>query len=307
MNILIRSDSSSFIGTGHIMRDLVLAKQYANQNNILFATLELEGNINYKIEEAGYQRILLKSNDFEELDFFIKNFDIDMIIIDHYGIDYNFEKRLKESNNKLKIMVLDDTYKSHYCDILLNHNIYAEEKKYENKLPIDCELRCGKGYTLLRDEFIDIKQKKFNITKGRTKTIFVAMGGSDHSNINLKILDVLSEFRNIKVYVVTTNANKNLNKLKKYCKNKKWISLHINSNKIAELMMQSSFAIVTPSVTLNEIVYLNIPFIAIKTAENQKYMYRFLRNNRLLVIDNFKKISFANLLKRMFYGKYQIN
>ena len=40
MNILVRADSSSYIGTGHIMRDLVLAKQYLNEN-IIFATQDL--------------------------------------------------------------------------------------------------------------------------------------------------------------------------------------------------------------------------------------------------------------------------
>ena len=71
MNILIRADSSSYIGTGHIMRDLVLAKQYPNQN-IIFATQNLDGNINYKIIEAGYRIELLESNDFEELNEIIK-------------------------------------------------------------------------------------------------------------------------------------------------------------------------------------------------------------------------------------------
>ena len=52
MNILIRADSSSYIGTGHIMRDLVLVKQYKNEN-IIFATQDLIGNVNYKIVEAG--------------------------------------------------------------------------------------------------------------------------------------------------------------------------------------------------------------------------------------------------------------
>ncbi|MBU9918921.1 MAG: hypothetical protein KTQ14_10570, partial [Fusobacteriaceae bacterium] len=147
MNILIRADSSSFIGTGHIMRDLVLAKQYKSEN-IIFAVRELDGNINYKIDEEGYTKFVLQTNDFEELDKKIKDFNIDMLVIDHYDINYDFEKRLKEGNKNLKIFVFDDTYEKHFCDILLNHNIYANEKKYKNKVPENCELRCGDKYTL---------------------------------------------------------------------------------------------------------------------------------------------------------------
>ena len=99
MNILIRANSSSYIGTGHIMRDLVLAKQYKNKN-IIFATQDLVGNINHKIIEAGYKIELLKSNDFEELNDLIKRLNIDMIVIDSYDIDYNFEKKLKELADK---------------------------------------------------------------------------------------------------------------------------------------------------------------------------------------------------------------
>ena len=128
MNILIRANSSSSIGTGHIMRDLVLTKQYKNEN-IIFATQDVVGNINHKIIEAGYKIELLKSNDFEELNDLIKRLNIDMLVIDHYEINYDFEKRLKEENKNLKIFVFDDTYEKHFCDILINHNISANEKK----------------------------------------------------------------------------------------------------------------------------------------------------------------------------------
>ena len=308
MNILIRADSSSFIGTGHIMRDLVLAKQYKNEN-IIFAVREFEGNINYKIDEAGYSKVILNTNDFEELNEIIRNLNIDMIVIDHYEINYDFEKRIKESNPNLKIFVFDDTYEKHYCNILLNHNISADEKKYQNLVPKDCELRCGSKYTLLREEFLEAKKQKNNIKKDkRIKTIFIAMGGADHSNINIDILKTIKKVRknhkqNIKVNIVTTNANKNLERLKEYCKNKKWINLHINSNKIAELMIKSNFAIVTPSVTVNEVYYLGLPIITIKTAENQIDMYEFLKKQKYNVLDKFKKEKLKKALRKLLKDK----
>ena len=293
MNILFRADSSSNIGTGHIMRDLVLVNQFPN-DNIVFATQDLEGNINYKIDEAGYKVYTLKNNEFEELNFLIKELNIEMIVIDHYKIDYDFEKKLKNENPNLKIFVFDDTYEKHYSDILLNHNISANKKKYKNLVPKNCELRCGSNYTLLRDEFFKAKKLKHKIKKDKkTKTIFLAMGGADHSNINIKILKVIKKIRkdkkNVKVNLVTTSANKNLKELEEYCKNKKWINLQKNSNEIAQLMIESDFAIVTPSVTVNEVYFLSLPMIAIKTADNQKDIYEYLKKSGLFALKRFNK------------------
>ena len=288
MNILFRADSSSTIGTGHIMRDLVLANQYKDAN-IIFAVQDLDGNINHKIKEANYKIEILKSNNIKEVNKLIKKHNIDMIVIDHYGIDYKYEKKLKKQNKNLKILSFDDTYEKHCCDILLNHNISGDKKRYKGLVPKDCELRCGSKYTLLREEFLIEKNKSYKKAKNK-KTIFLAMGGADHSNINIKILKVLKQFtkqNHIKVNLVTTTANQNLKKLEQYCKNKKWINLHINSNKIAKLMKKSDFAIVTPSVTLNEIYFMKVPFIAIKTASNQQDMYDFIKREKKLVLKKF--------------------
>jgi UDP-2,4-diacetamido-2,4,6-trideoxy-beta-L-altropyranose hydrolase len=291
MNILIRADSSSKVGTGHIMRDLVLASQYPD-DNVVFATQNLKGNINFKIVGSGYKIQDLKSNSVDELDFLIKNLNIDLLIVDSYLIDYEFEKELKSKNKNLKLFVFDDTYEKHFCDILLNHNISADKNKYKDLVPNNCELRCGSKYTLLRDEFIKERQrlrytKKINNTKTKTKTIFVAMGGADHSGITIKVLKVLSLVKNIKVVVATTFANPNLDKLQKYCKYKSWVNLYINSSQIAKLIGKSDLAVITPSVIANEVCYLGKKIIAIKTVDNQTHMAEYLSRIKVTTLTKF--------------------
>jgi len=303
--ILFRADSSSAIGTGHIMRDLVLASQYKDAN-IIFAVQDLDGNINHKIKEANYKLYILKSNNIKELNKLIKRLNINILVIDHYSINYKFEKKMKKNNKKLKILSFDDTYEKHHCDILLNHNISGDKKRYKGLVPKDCELRCGSKYTLLREEFLQEmskmkeKNKQYKKTKHKNNQtkIFISMGGTDNLNLNTKILEVLKEFNNIKIDIVTTTANKNLNNLQKYIKDSSSnIKLHINTNKIAKLMNNSNLAIVTPSVTVNEIHFLNIPFIAIKTIDNQNEIFKYLKKNNYLVLNNFNHLKLKRILK----------
>jgi len=296
-NILFRADSSSSIGIGHISRDLTFAKKYKN-DQIIFASQNLKGNINSNIKKHGYKLEILFSDKISELISLIKKHKIDLLIIDHYGITYKDEKRIKKET-AVKILSFDDTYEKHYCDILLNHNISANKNKYKDLVPEKCQVLCGKKYTILRDEFYKEKKKKYK--KNNIQTIFVAMGGADHSNINIDILKTIKSLhkKDILVTLVTTTANKNIKQLKNYCKNKKWINLQINSAQIASLISQSSLAIITPSVTANEVSYMNKPFIAIKTANNQKEMYKYLKKKNIPVLKSFNTYKLLKKVKNI--------
>jgi UDP-2,4-diacetamido-2,4,6-trideoxy-beta-L-altropyranose hydrolase len=266
--ILFRADSSSFIGLGHIMRDLVLAKQFED-DEIFFACRNLEGNI---IDKIPYPTFILKSDSIDELIELILDKKIDMLVIDHYGICYEDEKKIKEKT-AVKIFVLDDTYEKHYCDILLNHNISANKSRYEGLVPKGCELRCGREFTLIRDEFYKQKQKK----REKIYDLFISLGGNDSQNLIKKVLDQVNDKK--KVIVVTSSSNPNLISLKKYINSRKNITLKVDSNKIAKLLNQSKFAIITPSVMVHEVLFMGVDFITIKVASNQDDIHNYLKEN----------------------------
>jgi UDP-2,4-diacetamido-2,4,6-trideoxy-beta-L-altropyranose hydrolase len=290
MNILLRTDASSTIGLGHVMRDLVLAKRFAS-HTITFATRPLEGNLDALIEESGFALCSLHSNEVEELSELIRNLAIDLLIIDHYELGYAYEKALKTAHPSLKIMVLDDTYKKHYCDTLLNHNIYAKKSLYKTLVPKKCLVQCGEKYTLLRDEFTTTQEAI------RYDKILIAMGGADTQNLSLEILQSLPKDFSWHVDIVTTYANKHLCELQKYISNKPHIKLHIQTKHLAQLAKQARFAIITPSVLANELYTLKTPFIAIQTAKNQEFMREFLEQKGYGVLKKFSCKKFTKLLQ----------
>ncbi|WP_456383566.1 UDP-2,4-diacetamido-2,4,6-trideoxy-beta-L-altropyranose hydrolase, partial [Hydrogenimonas sp.] len=222
----------------------------------------------------GYDLILLEGDDIEELAEKTKEFGADTIVIDHYGIGYEEEKRLK-ARTGATIVVLDDTYERHHCDILLNHNVYAEPGRYEKLVPRDCELRCGRDHMLIREAFFSAKER--GIVKEGAPRVLVAMGGADTAGLNIPILEVLGTFEELHVDVVTTRANPNLKRLEAYVESEKNLSLYIDAE-MAARMSEADFAILTPSVTVNEAIFMELPFIAIQTADNQKWMSAYLRD-----------------------------
>ncbi len=270
MKVLFRCDSSSSIGLGHVMRDLVFAENYAD-DEVFFACQTLKGNINDKIP---YPVHTLKSNQPEELIKLIESLHVDLLIIDHYSINYETEKNIKEKTS-IKLICFDDDYREHFCDEIINHNISANITKYENQKIVKIIP------PLIRYEF----KKEKTIKRDKIYDIFIAMGGTDHSNINIKILEALPN--SLHVTIVTTSANANLEKLKKYLTCKENISLHVDSKEIAKLINQSKFAIITPSVMVHEILFMNTPFLAIKTASNQDDIYTYLKKNSYTVLEKF--------------------
>lgn len=276
MNILIRADSSSTIGLGHIMRDLVFAAQYSD-DTVQFACQNLSGNI---IDQIPHPVHILNSNDPDELIALIITQKIDLVVFDHYGIDEAYEKKVKEESG-VTIFSFDDTYERHFCDILLNHNISADEKRYVGLVPEHCEIRCGKHYTLIRDEFRIEKQSK----REKIHDIFIAMGGSDPTNATLYVLQTLKG--SYRICVVTTSSNPHLEELKTFVSESKRTVLYVDSSNVARHMNESSLAIVTPSVMVHETLFMEIPFIALQTASNQDDIAEYLSTNGFRVMKHF--------------------
>ncbi len=276
MNLLIRADSSSTIGLGHIMRCLSLAQQYPNAT-IAFACQNLDGAL---LEQIPYPVHILNSNEPQELITLIQKLAIEMIIFDHYDIDVTFEKQIKEQT-AVTILSLDDTYQKHHCDILLNHNICADASRYDGLVPQYCTLRCGGEFTLIREEF----KHEYAIPRAKIYDIFISMGGADTSNITLEILKCIDPSKS--VCIATTTANAHLSQLLSATLEEDCIEVHVNSNEIATLIAQSSLAIITPSVMVHEVMFMEVPFIAIQTAPNQSEMANYLERNHFDVMHSF--------------------
>ena len=293
--VLIRADASTQIGAGHIMRDLVLAKQFRDAQ-VSFATRNLDGNLDEHIKKSGFDVITLKSSAIDELVTVIQENGFDELVIDHYDIGYQEERYIKEKTG-IKIFVIDDTYQQHECDILLNHNVCADQTRYYDLVPKYCEIRCGKEFTLLREEFYQVKKEPKEKNSDGLFHIFIGMGGTDPKNITTKLLDLLEDIPNLQIDVVTTHLNRNIHQLQQYALRLKNCHVHINCDYIAKLIYHADLAIVTPSVIVNEVLFLETPFLAIKTVDNQNEMYHYLKKNGYLIFDEFDKTELKNTIQ----------
>lgn len=261
---LIRSDSSNLIGHGHIRRDLVLAKKY---KNVSFACIDLEGSL---INEIPYTTFLLKTNEADELLKLINIYKFNELIIDHYEISYELEQKIKQKTN-IKLTIIDDLYKRHFCDEIINPNIYADEKLYLKIVPKHCKIRVKE--LLVRDEFY----KEMSIKREKIYDFFIMLGGADVLNLSQKV--ALSLPKTSKIAICSTSGNKNLNSLKEFAKNSSNISLFVDSSQVAKLMNKSKKLIITPSTTVHEALVLKANFDFIKVAKNQNLMEKWLIEN----------------------------
>ncbi len=263
---LIRVDFSSEIGFGHLKRVENFIKTF-NIKNIYLVCKEC------KQQYTAIPIIKIKNED----EFFevVKKLNPDKVIVDNYDFTYEYEKKFKTLFPNVKLICFDDLFYKHYCDEIININPYAKKTKYKNSIPKFTKIRILKPF--IRDEFKKAKKKRF-----QRKGIFISFGATDAKGIGLKVLQMLKPLKK-EVHFYTTSANKNLDKLKKFCFLNRWCHLHIDEN-VAEGMAKARFGIITPSTITWEAMYMNMPFIAIKVADNQNLIAKYLKQKRIKVL-----------------------
>ena len=269
MNIIIRTDASLTIGSGHVMRCLTVAKKLRDEgSHVKFWMEPLEGNLIEFVNQQGFENVT-------KIEY------ADLYIVDHYRLNIDWERMIRSYTQKL--VVIDDISREHDCDLLLDQNVVPNyETRYDNLVPAHCIKLLGPKYLIMRDEFIEAR---LNLRKRDKKIehLLVFMGGSDPTNETMKILQALMHFSFGCVDVVVGNGNPVQREIEAICRECGY-AFHCQVDYMAKLMIEADFAIGAGGATMWERCYVGLPSSATIVADNQSVTTEFAA--RLGVVKN---------------------
>ncbi len=267
VKVYIRADGSPSIGLGHLVRCIALAHMLKKGFSIEFVCKEVPEGIAADITGNGFElRIVKDENDLLED---LKASDI--VVLDHYGLDTDYQQRIKEKGNSL--VCIDDLHdKEFVADLIINHAPGIAQEDYKAKEYTRFAL--GIDYALLRPSFLEkarcvVKEKKI-------VTVLINFGGSDPKNITLVALREAVKFDEIKtIHVVVGSANKALSEIKSFSAGHEKVQVHhaVDEDTMLKLMASSQLAIVPSSGVLLEALAAGCEIISGYYVDNQKLIY----------------------------------
>lgn len=280
IRVIIRSNASSRLGTGHIKRCLTLASLIRDKlgADILFVcNADVPDILKKEIQGNGFLVHLLSeedrvSNDIErdaQETILALNGRCDLLIVDHYGLDIHWEQKLRPYTDQ--ILIVDDlANRKHDCDILLDQNLYSNlQYRYDNLVHKNTKKFLGPGYALLQNDFFKLSSKS-NVRK-RCEKVLVNFGGSDPTNELAKMLPVvLSEVgKRLQFILVAGPANPLKEKLRGMFSSIPHVQFYEEHN-MAELLSWADVAIGAGGISMWERCFMGVPAMVISIADNQK-------------------------------------
>lgn len=289
MNIVFRTDSSTAIGSGHVMRCLTLAKRYRREGHtVSFVMRALPSNLVAFAEREGFavhalpyvkSRQMLtgylawltvtQEEDAQETAAVLRMMgQVDRLVVDHYALDAAWETVCRPYARE--IMVIDDlANRRHDADLLLDQNFYKNAaERYDGLVPADCRLLLGPQHALLRDEFYEMQPRR---RTGKLHNILVFYGGSDLMDETSKALRALlsMNLHDVDINVVVGKANPQKADVRKRCADHENVRYHCQIENMAELMNAADLALGAGGAATWERLALGLPSIVTAIADNQ--------------------------------------
>lgn len=299
MKVFIRTDSSSTIGHGHVMRCVALAEELRERKaSVAFLCRGHPGNLNDYIEKKGFPVHSLPvdqvwmaakvtgnglpahaawlgthwESDAAEVEAILarerEQGCVDWLIVDHYALDAGWESRMRSYVKK--IMAVDDIAdRSHDCDLLLDQNIYQD--RYNGLVPERCRKLLGPKYSLLRREF-QVARQNLRRRTGGINRILVFFAGADRTNETAKALMGIRHLGAGKIVIDVVVAAINLHgaQVQELMRTMPNASLYCQPENLAELMAKADLSIGASGSTTWERCCLGLPTLVAPLAENQE-------------------------------------
>jgi UDP-2,4-diacetamido-2,4,6-trideoxy-beta-L-altropyranose hydrolase len=275
--VAIRTDASSVIGAGHVMRCLTLAEELRGIGfDISFVCRVGDGDGIDIINNRGF-----RTHAREDASDWRADADrstqalsgqapIDWIVVDHYGLDWRWESHMRGTARH--ILVIDDlANRNHDCEVLLDQNFYAgAARRYEGRVPAACQLFLGPAFALLRNEFREAARRPRE-RSGCVRRLLVTFGATDPTDETGKVLAALRSLTSpvLEADVVVGVGNQRREQIEAQCDALRGVRCHVQTSRMAELMWNADLAIGAGGATTWERCVLGLPALTVVIAPNQ--------------------------------------
>lgn len=274
------------------MRCLSIADALSKKNKKSIFVVSDESMKN-TINSRGYECIVLGTDyrnmesELNSLPPLLKDYECDTLVVDSYFVTRTYLSSLKAL---VRIVYIDDVYSFAYpCHILVNYNIYADRKTYEELYSKEAEalpqMLLGPEYAPLREIFSDIKPKKI---REKAEEVLVLTGGSDPLHIALSLLKVIPDTPHF-TFVVGL-LSKDYSEITALASVKKNVTIQGPVENLKGLMEKADAAISAAGSTQYELCAMGVPTVNYAFADNQLPGAKgFSFNNLMLYAGDFRE------------------
>ncbi|GGN93192.1 UDP-2,4-diacetamido-2,4,6-trideoxy-beta-L-altropyranose hydrolase [Saccharibacillus kuerlensis] len=279
-NIVFRVSASPQVGIGHFMRCLTLARMLSalkvrihficNKDlSKKFVGILQEEGFSLSLSGLAAESVFHIEQDADLVISTLKGQRPEWLVIDHYGIDANWERKLRPYVGK--ILVIDDlANRPHDCDILLDQNLYPHlELRYKGLIASETRTLLGPSYVLLRPEFY--KQNESQV-RSTIKKVIVNFGGSDPTGETVKLLEALKfgtdALKGTCFNIVAGPSNSRREEIRLMCE-KVENAFYYEQIALEELLGDTDLAIGAGGISMWERCFMGVPAGVIIVAENQ--------------------------------------
>lgn len=307
MRIIIRTDASIQIGTGHVMRCLTLASGLAEEGaQVQFLCRSHNGNLIDFIRRRGFEVKVLPATKSRNLQSHsisgpphadwlgcdwhsdaqqcqsVVSHKIDWLIVDHYALDQRWEREMRTKCQN--IMVIDDLAdRAHDCDLLLDQSMGRRASDYLDIVGTKTCMLLGSKYALLRPEFAEWRATSLVRRQSpKLSHILVTMGGVDRDNFTGRILTVLGQCRLPTLEKITLVMGPHAPWLDTVIAAAAEMTIQTTVlsgvENMAELMSSCDLAIGAGGATTLERCSLGIPSVLLVIADNQLNIAKQMAN-----------------------------
>ena len=287
--VAIRANGSREIGSGHIRRTSLLARELALAGVEPVLLCNAQAPEIYPQLADFFAHVHIVQSEQMAVDLLMQRYGAQMraILFDSYDVSAP-EHRLYRSAVPYLAALDDLAARQMDVDLLVDVNLGRKASDYDGLVPAATRVHVGADYQILNPDFGRLRADSLHrrSTQTSVERVFIAIGGTDPLQMTEAALhSALRAGPDLQVDVVIGSASPGVAELRTFVATRSArVHLHIDATHVAQLMAQADLAIGAGGTMTWERNCLGLPTVILTVADNQMEIADHMEAARAAVV-----------------------